>query len=417
MLLEVYRFFSRIGIPVWRFILQKRIRSGKEDPTRIGERLGIPTHENPSGDVVWIHAASVGETLSIIPVIEHYKEAPVTFLITTQTRTSAKVIQGRNLENIIHQFAPIDSQKCVEKFLDYWQPVLCLRLESELWPEALLQIKHRNIPNILVNARLSERSEKLWGRFQKTFQKLCASFNIILVQNKVIEQRFMGIAPQANLLLTGNLKYVSSPLPNIPQDLTLMRDLVRGKTVWLATSTHAGEEEIIIKTHEHLLKIYPHTLTIIVPRHPERGLAVAQLCEDNNQKCTLRSKGDNPDNIYIADTLGELGLWYRLSPVSLIGGSLCAGMGGHNLIEAAQLRSAILSGKFISSFTEEYAQFWREKAAICVNAPSGIADAVISVWEGAPETRNLVDNAYTITQDSTSILNVVTCEIDRFLYA
>lgn len=421
MLFDIYKSISIYGLPVWKWLIKRRVKTGKEDSQRTDERFGIATHDKPIGKkLVWIHAASIGEVLSITPLIEHYADQQIAFVVTTQTRTSANVIQNRYFANVLHQYAPVDHPECIEAFLTHWQPDVCIRVESELWPQTLLAINRRSIPNLLINARLSERSVKRWRMFKKDFYKLCMTFNCICTQNDVVKERFLTLAPalKACLKTTGNMKYGVSPLEVDTSMLATARRSVRGNTVWLAASTHAGEEEIVIETHKILLKTHPHTLTILVPRHPERAHDIAVLCQRHGMEYALRSQEGTAiprTGIYIADTLGEMGLWYRLSPVSLIGGSLVPGIGGHNLLEAAQLGTAVISGPYVRNAQEDYDRFWKEQAAVCVRKTEHIVRAVVSVWEGKKETARLVENALDIMNQSTSIVESVVYEIDKFL--
>jgi 3-deoxy-D-manno-octulosonic-acid transferase len=413
-MLKVYRHISKHGSVLWRMSLKSRVKKGKEDLERIQERLGIPSVQKPNGRIVWVHAASVGETLSILPVLKAYED--VTFVITTQTQSSARILKDRAIPNVIHQFYPVDSFPYIKRFLDYWQPVLCLRVESELWPEAIMQIHERNIPHILVNARFSRKSAGRWKRLRKTFMKLCDCFDGILTQNESITENFLTLAPNANVKTAGNLKFLSDPLPFDTNELERMRDLVRGQTVWLAASTHTGEEDSILKTHGLLQKTHPHTLTILVPRHVERREDIEALCREQNISYTMRSRGEKPQGVYIADTLGELGIWYRLSPVSFIAGSLRPKIGGHNPIEPAQLKTVIISGRYVANARDEYALFWRENAAFCANEPEKIAEHVVSVWEGKVDVKSMVETAYTITQQSKNVLDIVQSELEQYLY-
>ncbi len=349
-LLTLYETLIRAGKPVLELLLRARMRRGKEDAVRIGERKGRASIKRPAGKIVWVHAASVGEAQSALILINAMDNAaPDTHIVvTTGTVTSATLMERRLPANAFHQYVPLDHPAWVKAFLDHWKPDLALWMESELWPNMLVALKRRGIPAILVNARLSEKSFRNWSMAKRAAAKILGTFNLILAQTKADAQRFEILG--ARDVVTGdNLKYGAVPLPYDELSLSALSLTVDGRPVWVYASTHEGEEDLACRVHAALKETIPSLLTIIVPRHPERREAVAKSCFEHSLKFRLRSQNvalpAPGDDIYIADTLGELGLFYKLCPIAMIGRSFSAdGGGGHNPIEAAQLGCAVLTG-------------------------------------------------------------------------
>ena len=339
--------------------LRSRLLMGKEDPERLEERLGISLAERPTGNLIWFHAASVGESLSLVELIKRisYSQPDYNFLITTGTITSAKLILSRLPSNAVHQYIPVDTPKAVEKFLDRWRPSLAIWTESEFWPNLISFTSARDIPMILINARISEKSYRRWRFFKKSLKNLIEKFNYSLIQDEKTVKYFSKIGISSNNFeLTGTLKEGSAALPHSEIEQVEISKQILNRPVWLAASTHEGEEKLIAAAHRHASKASQGLLLIIVPRHPERGLEIASILTKENFKIRLRSKKDkisSDTQIYIADTLGELGLWYRVAPVSFVGGSLVP-IGGHNPFEPAALGSAILHGPYVENFKEIY---------------------------------------------------------------
>ena len=349
--------------PLW---LHLRKIKKRENPHRLQERYGITDKKRPEGKLIWFHASSVGECLSIMPLIKMItqKYPMINILLTSGTLTSANIIQKQNHKNLIHQFVPLDHLPYVKRFLKHWQPSLVFFVESELWINHIFQIKKKDIPLILINARLSPSSFKSWKKLKRTIQAILASFNLILTQDNDSYHRFQEInAP--NLHITGNLKFDMPLLKYNHDDLLQLQQQINQRPVWIAASTHHNEEEIIFKTHNDVKKEHPNLLTIIIPRHPHRGTQLTQLFRDQNctiaQRSTKNPITENTD-IYIADTIGEMGLFYRLSHISFIGGSLIP-HGGQNPLEAGQLQHALMHGPHTHNFKFAYEQLHANKAA------------------------------------------------------
>lgn len=369
-LLGIYRAATRLGAPVLHALLSARARRGKEDPARIGERMGAASRSRPAGSLIWIHAASVGEAQSALILVDRLarRGGDPYILVTTGTVTSAALMEKRLPANAFHQFYPLDRPDWVRAFLDHWRPSCALWMESELWPNMLREIRKRNIPAALVNARLSARSARRWALAADAAARVLSAFSLCLAQSDEDATALRALGA-ADVRVTDNLKYGAAPLPCDAAELERLRRAVKDRPLWLYASSHAGEEALACRVHKRLKKDLPGLLTLIVPRHPERGGAVMDCCLDATLNARLRGEGASlpaaDDDIYIADTLGELGLFYRLAPVACIGRSFSAdGGGGHNPVEAAQLGCAVLHGPNVRNLEKIYAEMDKQGAAL-----------------------------------------------------
>jgi 3-deoxy-D-manno-octulosonic-acid transferase len=355
MTLRFYRGLSSAVVPLAPALIKRRLKLGKEDPERIGERRGITRDTRPHGPMVWIHGASVGEVLAAAALIERLRALNIRILMTSGTVTSAAIVAKRFPPDIIHQYVPWDSPRYVARFLEHWQPSLALFIESDLWPNLILQSAARRLPMVLINGRMSQRSFPRWKRVHGTISALLEKFDICLAQSETDAERFAALGCR-NVVTTGNLKLDVPAPPADPQKLERLVSLTRGRPVVVAASTHPGEEEILIETHKTLSGFFPGLLTVIVPRHPDRGPPIWRLVDAAGLKASLRSREEMPaasTDIYVADTMGELGLFYRLAGVVFMGGSLVP-HGGQNPIEAVKLGAAIVHGPHVFNFTDVY---------------------------------------------------------------
>ena len=347
MMLAAYKLALRL---VAGPVLNNRVKRDKEDPSRLDERKGIASQPRPDGPLVWFQAASVGESLSVLPVIDALlaDDPALHVLVTTGTKTSAALMAERLPDRAIHQFVPLDRADWVARFLDHWQPDLGLFVESEIWPNLILAAQSRNIPLGIVNARLSEGSAKNWQRMhliRGLARRLFGSFDLVMAQDQKVADSMTALGAK-NAIVTGNLKLAADPLPVSDRELDALKQLLGDGPVLVAASTHPGEEDQIADVHADLVHGFPGLCTIIAPRHPERGGEIKDLIGG-----ALRSDGDlpAPGSLYIADTLGELGLFYRLADFVFLGGSLVP-HGGQNPLEPAQLGKAILTGPHTHNF-------------------------------------------------------------------
>lgn len=373
--LALYRGATRVATPLARAYLRRRLADGKEDAARIEERLGSAGAPRPPGPLVWVHGASVGESLSVLPLIERCvaRRPDLRVLVTTGTVTSARLLGDRLPVDTIHQFAPLDLPGAVERFLGHWRPDLALRVESELWPNALGALGVRGVPALLVNARISARSFARWSRVPGAARALLGTFRAVLAQTEADAARFARLGGPA-IQCVGNLKADAPPLPYDAAAFARLSDSVAGRPVWVAASTHPGEEEPIAAAHRAIAAHAPDVLTIVVPRHPARGAEVAARL---GQPGALRSTGQGPTGpIHVADTLGELGLFFRLAGAAFVGGSLVH-HGGHNPLEPARLGKPVLFGPHMDNFADLARDLMEAGGAVRVNDADDLAGALL----------------------------------------
>jgi 3-deoxy-D-manno-octulosonic-acid transferase len=355
MTLRIYQKLSAAVVPLAPALIKRRLKLGKEDPARIGERRGVSQGVRPQGPLVWIHGASVGEVLAAAALIERLRALNIRILLTSGTVTSAAIVAKRFPPDIIHQYVPYDSPRYVARFLDHWRPSLALFIESDLWPNLILSSAARRLPMVLINGRMSHRSFPRWRRITATISALLGRFDVCLAQSQVDAERFTALGSR-NVVTTGNLKLDVAAPPADPAKLERLMAVTRGRPIIVAASTHPGEEELWLDTHRTLAGFFPSLLSVVVPRHPDRGEAIARTIEASGLHVALRSREELPTattDIYVADTMGELGLFYRLAPIVFMGGSLVP-HGGQNPIEAVKLGASIVHGPHVFNFTDVY---------------------------------------------------------------
>jgi len=355
-LAALWSLLARLLAPLLPAYLRRRVAKGKEIAERLAERQGHGA-ARPAGRVIWCHAASNGEMLSLLPLMEALakQDQALSFLVTTGTVTSARLLEQRLSPELAprtqHRFLPLDVPRWVARFLEGWRPDLAVIVESEIWPNMLAAADRQGVPMALINARMSARSARGWGWVPGFARTLLGRFALILAQTAADAARFATLAGRP-VPCWGNLKYAAPPLPADPAELARLTLAWEGRPVWLAASTHPGEDEIILAAHRLLAPDHPGLLTLIVPRHPQRGPDIAALAAD----LPVARRGAGQDAgpgiaVYVADTLGELGLFYRLARVALIGGSLVP-HGGQNPLEAARLGCPIITGPHHFNFGE-----------------------------------------------------------------
>jgi 3-deoxy-D-manno-octulosonic-acid transferase len=355
MTLRVYRKLSRVMVPLAPALIKRRLKQGKEDPERVGERRGLSPDARPHGPLVWVHGASVGEVLAAAGLIERLRALNLRILLTSGTVTSAAIVAKRFPADIIHQYVPYDSPRYVARFLDHWRPSLALFIESDLWPNLILSSAARRLPMVLINGRMSQRSFPRWRRVSNTISALLGRFEVCLAQSETDAERFSALGSR-NVMTTGNLKLDVPAPPADPAKFEKLMAVTRGRPVIVAASTHPGEEEIFLEAHKTLAGFFPGLLSVIVPRHPDRGAAVAGLVAASGLRVALRSREELPtatSDIYVADTMGELGLFYRFAPIVFMGGSMVA-HGGQNPVEAVKLGASVVHGPHVFNFADVY---------------------------------------------------------------
>lgn len=410
MKLALYRMATSLGAPLIRVYLNHRVKQGKEDPARLNERLGRASKPRPAGPLVWLHGASVGESLSMLPLIERIRAdfGDWSVLVTTGTVTSATLMAERLPEGVIHQYIPVDRVSYVRRFLEHWKPDLGLWMESEFWPNLVVETRASAVDMVVVNARMSDRSYQGWLKNRTMIHQLLSAFKLILAQSETDGERFRALGAKT-VETPGNLKYASPPLLADPDRLTALENALGNRPRWLAASTHAGEEAAVGRIHQRLKAERPDLLTIIAPRHPERGQAIEAELRAQGLSVARRSlddaiKGDT--DIYIADTMGEMGLFYRATHVVFIGKTL-AGGGGQNPIEPAQLDCALLCGPDMSNFAAVTETLLKAEAALSVVDEEALGTEVDRLLGDAAACAAMAQAAKAVAQAQAGVLDRV----------
>jgi 3-deoxy-D-manno-octulosonic-acid transferase len=416
--LRAYRLAVSALMPAAGPLLTWRLSRGKEDGARLGERRGVPGAARPAGSLVWLHGASVGEALSLLPLVERLTQNGRKVLITTGTVTSASLLATRLPAGALHQFVPLDVRRFVRRFLEHWRPDALLLAESELWPNLILEASEAQIPIILVNARMSERSFGRWRRAPDFIGALLARIDLCLAQSQGDGDRLTRLgAPR--VAVAGNLKYDAPAPPVDRQELAELAGLTSGRQIWIAASTHEGEELIAGEAHRLVARTFPDVLTLIAPRHPARGPAIAAQLASLGLACALRSRGQLPGAktaVFICDTIGELGLFYRLAGVVLVGKSF-VGNGGQNPIEPAKLASAILHGPQVANFADVYALLDAAKGATLVHDAQELALILGALFADGPRLRALARAAAQVVENQSGAIERMLGALEPYLPA
>lgn len=369
--LAAYRAATTALHPMAPLLLRRRARAGKEDPARLGERLGRASAPRPPGPLAWLHGASVGESLSLLPLAARLGEArpDLQLLVTSGTTTSAELLARRLPPGAVHQFTPLDTPATARRFLDHWRPDLAVFAESELWPNLIRGANTRGARLALVSARLSEGSARGWRRAPGAARTVLGAFDVILPQDDETAARLAPFgARDAGRL---NLKLVGEPLPVDESERSRAQQSLGGRPLLLAASTHPGEEALALDAFRAL--DLPEPLLVIAPRHPSRGAEVAALVQARGWETGLRSEGAQlgATRIHVADTLGELGLWFRLAAGAYLGGGHAPGVGGHNPLEPARLRCPVASGPGVENWRGVFdAMIAAEAVTLAPDAPA-----------------------------------------------
>lgn len=408
-----YRIISVLLFPVIELWLFYRTYKGKENRERLQERFGKTKYKRPSGDIIWLHAVSIGEANSAFVIIDELvkNNKKLHILLTTTTTSSAKIIEQRSKNysgQVIHQFLPIDSLYCVRSFLDFWQPKKAIFVESEIWPNFVYESKRIGIKIFLLNARISEKSFKLWLKAKKIFFfKIFDNFDKIFAQSSNDQEKFQKLTKNKVLFL-GNLKSQSADLEFDKKELAKLEKNVKDKTIFLCASTHPGEEEIILECHNELKQKINNLLTIIVPRHPKRSEDISQLLKNINfAKRSNNHKITNNTEIYLADTLNELGIFYSLANFAVIGGSLVDDIGGHNPFEAIRLNCAVISGDKTHNFKDVYQQLEQTNSCIITKSKPELIAEVQKLIESKKLSQELLKNAKKLVKNDNFVQKIV----------
>ncbi len=412
--LKTYRTLAARADPLFSFLLKRRTLQGKEDPDRVMEKKGFASIARPAGPLVWLHGASVGESLSILPLLECLAEArsDLRFLVTTGTRTSADLIRDRLPAIAVHQYAPLDHPAYWDRFYTHWRPDIAVVIESELWPNMIMGARARRIPLLLANARLSEKSARGWARVHRSIGHLLGGFHLVLAQDDRSAERLrrLGADPVET---PGNLKFDAEPLQANAEALESLLSQIGGRPSWIAASTHEGEEALVGRVHADLKREFPDLLTILVPRHPARGSSVLHELRESGLSVAQRSQAQAPTqetDVYLADTLGEMGLLFRLSSIAFIGGSF-VDVGGHNPLEAARLDTAVLFGPHMFNFEEAATLLLEAGAAKQAASETDLKD-MLAQWLSAPgDTQAMAGRGKDAVAGSTHVAEKITQKI------
>ena len=418
MMLRLYRLTTALGAPLILLYLFRRKARGKEDRRRFGERLGRSGRARPAGPLVWAHAASIGESLSMLPLIERLRgERPaVNVLVTTGTVTSAGLLAKRLPDGAFHQYVPVDRLRFVRRFLDHWRPDLVLWAESEFWPNLITETVARKIPMVLINGRISPWSFSGWQRFGGLIKRLLEGFDLCLGQTEADTGRLRRLGA-GGAKYVGNLKFAVPPLPADGEMLSKFKKGLGDRPLWLAASTHPGEEEMAARVHRRLKEAFSGLLTVIVPRHPDRGSEIATRINALGLTVSRRSAGDaiGPDtDVYVADTLGELGLFYRLAGIAFVGKSLVP-LGGQNLLEAARLDCAIVHGPHMMNFEDITERLKAAGASIEIADEEALEAAVARLLADPSERDRMAVAADALAAAEAGVLDAVFAELQPFL--
>lgn len=401
-----YHLLTAAAYPLVHILLGWREDQGKEDPDRLHERFGYASVERPKGKLIWVHAASVGEAMSTLLLLEKLAALhPEThFLITTGTVTSARILATRLPPRTVHQYIPVDVPVCVARFMAHWQPDAALWLESELWPNLLAALRQRKIPAALLNARLSEKTQRNWRCAGGWIREMLGTFALVLTQTDGGQDGLRRLGAQ-HVAYAGNLKFAALPLPDDSFGRAKLGKSLGTRATWLFSSSHPGEEELAAQAHRILLETFPELLLVLVPRHPSRAPEILALLAKHGLTVRQRSHSEQPvgeTQVYLADTLGELGLFYRQCPITVVGGSFGT-LGGHNPIEPALLSAAVAFGPDMANFSEVAAAMLAQGAAQRVTDAASIATFVTSMMQDAHLRQKQIDAAQNYAKAQGSV--------------
>lgn len=417
MLLRLYRGLTGLGAPLISAYLNRRLRRGKEDALRFGERKGLASQPRPAGKLVWIHGASVGETLSLLPLVEQLVRRPgLSVLVTSGTVTSAQLMAERLPSGAFHHYVPVDRLPWVRRFLDHWKPDLALWCESELWPNLLMESAARKVPLVLLNGRMSERSYARWRKHPRLIGQLLSCFGLCMAQTEA-DARRLYVLGAARVICRGNLKFAGPPPPVDDAALEALDSEVGDRPRWLLASSHPAEEAMAGRAHQALAASHPGLLTIVVPRHPQRGPEIAEELRAVGLKVALRSAGESLEadtEILLADTLGEMGLFIRLAPLVMMGKSLI-GQGGQNPLEPARLSAAVLFGPHMGNFADIARRMIAAGGAAQVDDEEALAKTLGDFLDHPAKAAEMGRCAEAFAAAEAGVLDAVLAELEPWL--
>jgi 3-deoxy-D-manno-octulosonic-acid transferase len=383
-------------------VLAKRLKAGKESSERMNEKLGFYKLRRSKGRLIWFHVASVGELNSIIQLVKSL-EADYNVLITTITLNASKVFEKAEFKNTIHQFAPLDTPQIVKKFLGHWNPDVGVFIDSELWPN-LLNASSKRFKVINLNARLSDRSAKKWGCIKGLASYVYGKFFLVLPCSSDDMRKISAFVPKNKLQFIGNLKLATTTTQPPKAELSTFKKLLANKLLIVAASTHPGEEEVILDAFKLAKKQNKDAFLIIAPRNPSRGEEIKAICDAKSLLSSIRSKSPkfhSKDSVYIADTIGEMVLWYTLGDIAIVGGSFVP-HGGHNIVEPAKLNNAIITGTHTHNFRDIIGYFLGGEAVIIANN-GDLGAELCKLVEDAKYRKTIAAKAYKLA-DASEVL-------------
>lgn len=418
-MLLIYNILNVLLLPFWAVYLLYRAIKGKEQLSRLPERFGIASLPAPKNKkLIWIHVASVGETMSILTLIDKLKTTlpSCQILLTSGTVTSARIIKDKLKDVVIHQYLPLDNYLCINLFLNHWRPKLVLFVESEFWP-CIISETAKRCKVISVNTRLSPKSCQDWQKYSVLIKPIIDSISLFMPQSLDDMERLKLIGAK-NTLYLGNLKYCTNNQIINDKALLKLKAILKGREILLAASTHEGEDKLAAEVYCHLKKQNKDLLLIIAPRHPVRGKKIKQMLENElGLKIATRSineKVANDTDVYLADTIGELNYFYSISPIAIVGGSFVP-VGGHNIIEPAKLGSAIIIGPYYFNFQEICDEFAEKKAAQFVLDKEECIKAIEKLLKNPKQLKSYTNNATKIVTTKNTTLDNMLKKILTFI--
>lgn len=416
--LTTYRWAGAAAYPLVGGYIAWRVSKGKEERQRRHERYGYSSHPRPAGPLIWVHAASVGETVAVSNLIEHLLTSGIHVVLTTGTVTSAKVAAERLGDRVIHQYVPLDMKPAVSRFLNHWAPDLAIMAESEIWPMTILELGARRVPQVLVNGRMSDRSYARWCKRPFFAEALFENFAHVVAQSEVDGERYRKLGARP-VTVSGNLKVDTQLPPAPPELLSQMHEAIGSRKTWAAVSTHDGEEKIAADLHKLLRRHHPDLLTIIVPRHPERAPALKEAFTACGLNVVSRSSDEplNPrTDILLGDTIGEMGLYLRLTEIAFVGNSLAGEGGGHNPLEPAALETAVLSGNNVQNFRDTYSRLVDSGGARFVGDVHMLGGAVNFLLKNEDMRRRMIAAGRKTVEGMSGALSRTLAALDPFIH-
>lgn len=419
MIVGLYKIIITLIFPILKITyFKKRIKSGKEHATRYKERLGVYKKARPEGKLYWLHGASVGESVSMLPLIDKLlkEDENLSIMVTTGTVTSSEIMAKRLPKRAFHQFISYDVPSYVKNLLNHFKPDAILWFESELWPSYITEIHKRKIPLILVNGRISDKSYENWKKFRFLSKKLLSCFSLCLGQSEQDKNRLKYLGAQ-NIDCVGNIKYAGMDLPVNQNLLDEFKQKLNGRRVFLLSSTHSNEEEQFAHHLDLLKKAIDNVIIFVVPRHPERGDDIVNMYRNKGFEVAQRSKGEEileTTDIYVADTIGEMGLWYNLSEVTFIGGSLIK-HGGQNFNEPARCKNAVIVGTYMYNFAEMLQRAKASHAVWQLDSAVEVIEEVIALFKEEGLLKERQDSAYEWTVKEGKVLDGIILALNKEL--